>query len=364
MENLVTLPELQDYYRDKKVFVTGHTGFKGAWLVACLHLVGARVKGYALAPEYPNGLSDVLGPLPGVESCIADIRDRDRLREELLAFQPDYVFHLAAQPLVRRSYEIPAETFDVNVTGTANLLEAVTRLDTDCAVVVITTDKVYENKETGILYKESDVLGGHDPYSASKACAELVVASFRHSFFGLAGEERSGTVRRKGLASVRAGNVIGGGDWSRDRIIPDIIRSLSAGSPVEVRNPSSVRPWQHVLEPVAGYLRLGGLLRQDTHRYGRAYNFGPLPEDHLEVRQLVDTAVSIWGGGSWKDASIPGAPHEAALLKLDISQARRDLNWSPRLDAQSAIRRALEWYRQRPDRQAGYTFEQIKSYFA
>jgi CDP-glucose 4,6-dehydratase len=364
MENLVTLPELQDYYRDKKVFVTGHTGFKGAWLVACLHWAGARVKGYALAPEYPNGLFDVLDPLPGVESCIADIRDSDRLREELLAFQPDYVFHLAAQPLVRRSYEIPAETFDVNVTGTANLLEAVTRLDRDCAVVVITTDKVYENKETGILYKESDVLGGHDPYSASKACAELVVASFRHSFFSAGGLEKSGTVRRKALASVRAGNVIGGGDWSRDRIIPDIIRSLSAGRPVEVRNPSSVRPWQHVLEPLAGYLRLGGLLRQDPSRYGRPYNFGPLPEDHLQVRQLVDTAVAIWGGGSWKDGSIPGAPHEAALLKLDIRQARKDLNWSPRLDAQNAIRWALEWYRQSPDRQSGYTFEQIKSYFA
>jgi CDP-glucose 4,6-dehydratase len=378
MENLVTLPELQGYYRDKKVFVTGHTGFKGAWLVACLHWAGARVKGYALAPEYPNGLFDVLGPLPGVESCIADIRDRDRLRVELLDFQPDYVFHLAAQPLVRRSYEIPAETFDVNVTGTANLLEAVTRMDRDCAVVVITTDKVYENKETGILYKESDVLGGHDPYSASKACAELVVASFRHSFFapvgreegagvgasGGTGEEKSGKVRRKAIASVRAGNVIGGGDWSRDRIIPDIIRSLTAGKPIEVRNPSSVRPWQHVLEPVAGYLRLGGLLRQDPRRYGRAYNFGPLPEDHLEVRQLVDTAIAIWGEGSWKDGSIPGAPHEAALLKLDITQARRDLNWSPRLDAQGAIRWSLEWYRQGPDRQAEYTFEQIKSYFA
>ncbi len=368
MENLVTLPELQDNYRGKKVFVTGHTGFKGAWLVACLHWAGAWVKGYALAPEYPNGLFDVLGPLPGVESCIADIRDRDRLRKELLAFQPDFVFHLAAQPLVRRSYEIPAETFDVNVTGTANLLEAVTRLDRDCSVVVITTDKVYENKETGILYKESDVLGGHDPYSASKACTELVVASFRYSFFAPVGREDISTPgmekRGKALASVRAGNVIGGGDWSSDRIIPDIIRSLSAGRPVEVRNPSSVRPWQHVLEPVAGYLRLGGLLCQDPRRYGRAYNFGPLPEDHLQVRQLVDTAVAIWGEGAWRDGSIPGAPHEAALLKLDITLARKDLNWSPRLDARSAIRWALEWYRQSPDRQAEYTFGQIKSYFA
>lgn len=359
MENLVTFPELEDYYRGKKVFLTGHTGFKGAWMMAALHSAGALVKGYALAPEYARGLYDLLSPLPGVESCIADIRDRSRLRDELLAWQPDYVFHLAAQPLVRRSYEIPAETFDINVTGTANLLEAVTRLEKKCAVVVITTDKVYENKETGTLYTEDDILGGHDPYSASKACTELVVSSFRHSFFPPASIE----VHRKALASVRAGNVIGGGDWSRDRIVPDIARALLEGRAVEVRNPASVRPWQHVLEPVAGYLRLGGLLYGDPQRYGKAYNFGPLPEDHLQVKELVETAVSLWGKGGWKDVSDPAAPHEAALLKLDITRARTDLNWHPRLDARNAIRWALDWYRQEPESQVSFTFGQIKSYF-
>jgi CDP-glucose 4,6-dehydratase len=359
MEDVVTFPELDSYYRGAKVFLTGHTGFKGSWMMATLHAAGAQVKGYALAPEETGGLYELLGPLPGVESCIADIRDRGRLRTELLQFQPDYIFHLAAQPLVRRSYEIPAETFDINVTGTANLLEAATALEKKCAIVVITTDKVYENKETGFLYKETDVLGGHDPYSASKACTELVVSSFRDSFFPLF----RGESHQKGLASVRAGNVIGGGDWSRDRIVPDIARALLAGIPVEVRNPASVRPWQHVLEPVAGYLRLGGLLYRDAGRYGKAYNFGPVPEDHLQVRELVETAIAAWGEGSWKDVSDPGAPHEAGLLKLDVTKARRDLNWHPRLDAPEAIRWALEWYRSVPEGRAGVSFDQIKSYF-
>lgn len=358
MENLVTFQQLQEYYQGKKVFITGHTGFKGAWLMACLHLAGAEIKGYALPPEYDNGLFDVLGPLPGIISCLADIRDKDRLQEELLGFQPDYVFHLAAQPLVRRSYEIPADTFDINVTGTANLLEAITHLDKKCTVVAITTDKVYENKETDKLYRETDTLGGYDPYSASKACAELVISSFRNSFFNKV------LSSQKALASVRAGNVIGGGDWSRDRIIPDIVRALQQDRPIEVRNPSSVRPWQHVLEPIGGYLHLGGLLHQAPEQYAKAYNFGPLPEDHLPVKELVETALTCWGSGSWKNTSSPDAPHEAGLLKLDISLAGKELQWIPRLDARQAIQWTLEWYRQPADRQSGYTFQQIKSYFS
>lgn len=352
METLVTFRELGEAYGGKKVFITGHTGFKGAWLMAILQLAGARVKGYALAPEQEHGLFNVLGALPNVESCIADIRDKQRLRAELQAFRPDFVFHLAAQPLVRRSYEIPAETFDVNVTGTANVLEAVVALDNPCSVVAITTDKVYENKETGILYKESDRLGGHDPYSASKACAELVVGSFRNCFF-----------ESRGLASARAGNVIGGGDWSRDRIIPDITRALMAGQPVEVRNPTSVRPWQHVLEPLGGYLRLGVLLRTDPKRYSEPYNFGPLEEDHLSVAQLVETAIFTWGHGRWIDASTPNAPHEAGLLRLDIGKARRELDWAPRLNAREAIQWTMEWYRQPVEDRKDFTFQQIKSYF-
>ena len=358
METLVTLGELSRFYGGKKVFITGHTGFKGAWLMAILQLAGARLKGYALAPEQAEGLFNMLGPLPNVESCIADIRDKQRLQTELQAFRPDFVFHLAAQPLVRRSYEIPAETFDVNVTGTANVLEGVMALDCPCSVVAITTDKVYENKETGVLYKESDRLGGHDPYSASKACAELVVGSFRNCFFAGKGDAKA-----SGLASARAGNVIGGGDWSRDRIIPDITRALIAGQSVEVRNPASVRPWQHVLEPLGGYLRLGILLHTDPKRYSQPYNFGPLAEDHLSVKELVETAINTWGQGSWIDASNPDAPHEAGLLRLDIHKAGEELNWTPRLNARQAIQWALEWYRQPADKRKEYTFQQIKSYF-
>jgi CDP-glucose 4,6-dehydratase len=360
METLVTFRELSDAYRGKKVFITGHTGFKGSWLMAILHLSGAEIKGYALEPEDKNGLFNVLGPLPGVRSCLADIRDKERLTAEMLDFQPDHVFHLAAQPLVRRSYEIPAETFDVNVTGTANLLEAFIRLEKACALVVVTTDKVYENKEKDILYKEGDALGGYDPYSASKACTEFVVSCFRNSFL----QPAKAVKPSKGLASVRAGNVIGGGDWSRDRIIPDTARALLNGDTIEVRNPSSVRPWQHVLEPLGGYLRLGSLLYQDARRFAKAYNFGPLPADHLSVKELVETAIATWGQGSWTALSSAEAPHEAGLLKLDISLAREELHWTPRLDARQAIQWALEWYRQPADRQAEYCFQQIKSYFS
>jgi len=369
METLVTFTELQQYYQGKKVFITGHTGFKGAWMMACLHLAGATLKGYALPPEYEEGLFNTLGSLPGTSSVLADIRDRERLKKELLDFQPDFVFHLAAQPLVRRSYEIPAETFDVNVTGTANLLEAVVALEKPCATVVITTDKVYENRETGALYRETDPLGGHDPYSASKACTELVISSFRNSFFQRSSHSHApgstnGAPSAKGLASVRAGNVIGGGDWSRDRIIPDIVRALQDNQPVEVRNPASVRPWQHVLEPVGGYLRLGGLLYETPARYARAYNFGPRPEGHLPVRQLVETAIAAWGQGAWLDRSSANAPHEAGLLHLDISLVAQDLHWIPRLDAREAIHQTLAWYRQPKAQRADFTFQQIKSYFS
>jgi CDP-glucose 4,6-dehydratase len=364
MENLVTPPAgrslLQSWYAGKKVFVTGHTGFKGAWLTAMLHSLGATVKGYALEPEDVRGLFTVLESLHLADSVLADIRDTDRLQKELMDFQPDYVFHLAAQPLVRRSYEIPAETFAVNVTGTANLLEAVSRLEKECRVVVITTDKVYENKETDTLYSEEDILGGYDPYSASKACAELVVNSFRNSFFN----PRALSTHRKAIASARAGNVIGGGDWSKDRIVPDIVRSLAGNSAIEVRNPHAVRPWQHVLEPVGGYLLLGGYLYERPAAFSRAYNFGPLPEGHLKVRDLVETAIAVWGSGSWSDISEAGGVHEAGLLKLDISRAGRELGWTPKLGARSAIQWTLEWYRQLPEQQAAFTFQQINTYLS
>lgn len=358
VENMVTLQNIAGHYKDKKVFVTGHTGFKGAWLTAWLHAMGAIVKGYALAPEYEDGIYQYIRPVMKGDSIIEDIRDAAALREAIHSFGPDYVFHLAAQPLVRRSYEIPAETFDVNVTGTANVLEAVSKLSGPCTVVVITTDKVYDNKEKDVLYKESDALGGYDPYSASKACTELVVSAFRTSFFNFSAWD----THHKAVASARAGNVIGGGDWSRDRIIPDIIRALSTNKTVEVRNPQAVRPWQHVLEPLGGYLLLGALLDQQPGTYAQAYNFGPLADDHLPVKALVEEAIEIWGSGKWQDVSKPGQPHEATLLKLDISKAMQQLHWAPRLSAAKAIEWTVNWYKQPASARQAYTFQQIQEY--
>lgn len=354
------LSNLSSYYSGKKVFITGHTGFKGSWLAACLHHLGAKLKGYALKPEYDNGLFGSLQPLQIIESIIADIRNKQLLLAEINSFQPDYIFHLAAQPLVRHSYKIPAETFDVNVIGTANLLEAISFLQKKCTVIVITTDKVYQNKEQDILYKESDALGGYDPYSASKACAELVVSSFRNSFFNLNSYDQ----HQKTIASVRAGNVIGGGDRSTDRIIPDIVRSLQEQKVIEVRNPLSVRPWQYVLEPVSGYLLLAGLLNDEPLRYSKAYNFGPVANDHLTVKQLVEIAVQCWGNGTWKDVSGNAQHHEAGLLKLDIGLAKKELGWEPKLNTAKAIKWTIDWYKKPAEEQADFTFQQINEYFA
>ncbi len=360
MENLVNLSQLQSYYSGKKIFITGHTGFKGAWLTAWLHTLGPKIKGYALAPEYENGLYNLLYPLNIIESVIADIRDKEKLEAEITSFQPDYIFHLAAQPLVRRSYQIPAETFEVNVAGTANVLEAMNKLQKKCTAIVITTDKVYANKEQGILYREDAALGGYDPYSASKACTELVVNSFRNSFFN----PLKYNIHHKTIASVRAGNVIGGGDYSTDRIIPDIIRSLSKSETIEVRNPNAVRPWQHVLEPLGGYLLLGGLLNEHPEKFNTAFNFGPYPEDHLVVKEIVESAIKIWGSGEWKDISDASQPHEAGILKLDISKALHELNWQPKLNAAQAIEWTINWYKQSKDTQTDFSFQQINRYLA
>ena len=354
------MQDLFSYYKDKRVFITGHTGFKGSWLMACLHLAGAKIKGYALTPEYENGLFDLFKPLQIAETIIADIRDKQKLQKEIESFQPDFIFHLAAQPLVRRSYQVPAETFEINVTGTANLLESASKLKSKCTILVITTDKVYENKEMDVLYKEEDTLGGYDPYSASKACTELVISSFRNSFFNVNKYEQ----HQKSIASARAGNVIGGGDWNNDRIIPDIIRSLQKNSNIEVRNPGAVRPWQHVLEPLSGYLQLAMLLDSDPLSFSKAYNFGPLPADHLSVKELVEDVIQTWGSGSWKDISDPLQPHEAGLLKLDIGRAKKELQWDPKLSAKEAITWTINWYKQPENKKAGFSFQQIKDYFA
>lgn len=358
MENLVSNTSLLSAYKGKKVLLTGHTGFKGAWLMNWLQQLGANVKGYALSPSYVGGIYQLMEPFAKDVSIIADIRNKELIKKTVQEFQPDFIFHLAAQPLVRLSYEIPAETFEVNAVGTANLLEAAIPLNKHCAIVVITTDKVYENKEQDILYKEDDVLGGYDPYSASKACTEIVVSSFRSSFFN-PGQSPD---NKPAIASARAGNVIGGGDWSKDRIVPDIVRALQNSDSIPVRNPNSVRPWQHVLEPLHGYLILGALLYNKPKEFSTAYNFGPLPADHLTVQQLVETAIESWGSGEWKNLATPGQPHEANLLKLDISKALQQLHWKPKLDARQAIQWTIDWYRQPVEKQLSFTLEQINRY--
>lgn len=358
MEKVVTEQFLKDTYQGKKVFITGHTGFKGSWLAAWLYTLGATVKGYALAPEYDNGLFGLIENEGMIESVIADIRDTGRVTKEILSFQPDYIFHLAAQPLVRRSYNLPTETFDVNVTGTASVLEAAAKLQKACSIVVITTDKVYENKEIDVLYKEDDQLGGYDPYSASKACTEIVVSSFRRSFFNA----NKYSEHQKAIASVRAGNVIGGGDWSVDRIVPDLARALINKETIGVRNPNAVRPWQHVLEPLGGYLLVGALINKEPEKYASAYNFGPLPADHLTVKDLVEIAIKVWGNGEWQDTSSPNAVHEANLLKLDIAKAKEVLGWIPKLNALEAISWTIEWYKKTVAEQLAFSLDQIKTY--
>ena len=354
---MVNQSTLENFYRGKKVFVTGHTGFKGAWLITWLHLLGAEIKGYALAPETGNCIYNIIAPHVPHVSIDADIRDRKKLEEEITEFKPDFVFHLAAQALVRRSYKTPAETFDVNVTGTANLLESIINLQHKCTVLVITTDKVYENKEEKIPFVENDRLGGYDPYSASKTCTEIVVQSFTKSFF----EVDRFAQHHKAVASVRAGNVIGGGDWNPDRIIPDIVTHLLAGKKIPVRNPDAIRPWQHVLEPLGAYLLLGGLLNENE-KLCRSYNFGPEMEDHLTVKELVRIAVDCWESGDWLDVSDPSQPHEAGVLKLDINLAKKQLNWFPKLDSKMAIKWTIDWYRQKKDAAYDFTLQQIKHY--
>jgi len=357
MESVVN-QSLASYYKGKKVFVTGHTGFKGTWFITWLHLMGAIIKGYSLPPEEGNSFFTAMTAPIEFENVFADIRDKERLEKEILQFQPDLVFHLAAQALVRRSYQIPAETFEVNAVGTANLLEAINKLPGKCTVVAITTDKVYENREIDYHYKEDDVLGGYDPYSASKAATEIVISSFRNSFFNT----KQYSVHQKAIISARAGNVIGGGDRSADRIIPDIIRSLENNKPVEVRNPAAVRPWQHVLEPLGGYLLAGMLLDKDALKFSGAYNFGPLVNDHLPVIDLVQTAIECWGSGTWLDKSDASQPHEAGLLQLDITKAKIVLNWQPKLNSAEAIAWTISWYKQKPANVFNFTLQQIKNY--
>ncbi|MDB5121021.1 MAG: CDP-glucose 4,6-dehydratase [Sphingobacteriales bacterium] len=355
------LEQLKQTYKGKKVFLTGHTGFKGAWLLKTLHLLGAEVKGYALAPQHKDDLFNLINGDQICDSVIADLRDRSALTKAVLEFQPDFIFHLAAQPLVRLSYEFPSETFEVNAIGTANLLDAVRLLEKQCSNVLITTDKVYYNNEWEYPYRENDRLGGYDPYSASKACAELVIDSYRNSFFNKSKYEN----HKKGIAVGRAGNVIGGGDWSKDRLIPDIAKALVTNKQILIRNPKSVRPWQHVLEPVIAYLILGANLSSEPHRFSQAYNFGPYGTDALPVSEMLKLALACWGSGTFKIEQDPNQPHEAGLLKLDISKSITELGWKPKMNANAAVEMTIDWYKQFSDNQKSinqFTEQQILNY--
>jgi CDP-glucose 4,6-dehydratase len=332
--------ELKEF-SGKRIFITGHTGFKGSWLSYWLQTLGAIVKGFSLPPITDPNLFSLLELSKSMESVIGNINNYSTLADALIKFQPDFVFHLAAQPLVRKSYKEPLDTFQTNVIGTANILEALKYLDKPCICICITTDKVYQNNEWIYPYRENDPLGGYDPYSASKACSEMVISSFTNSYFS------TNTYRQhqKAIASARAGNVIGGGDWSEDRLLPDIVRSLADKKDIIIRNPAAVRPWQHVMEPLAGYLQLALSLQQDVTKYTGAWNFGPHTEDNFSVLELSKMAIHIWGEGNLKVSRDVNAPHEAHLLRLDISKATGELNWFPKMRAEEAIKRTIQWYK-------------------
>jgi CDP-glucose 4,6-dehydratase len=334
---------LQAAYAGKRVLVTGHTGFKGAWLCEWLLALGAAVHGVALAPE-ERSLFGALGLEARVDHRILDVRDAAALREHVGALRPEFVFHLAAQPLVRLSYREPVATFDTNVMGVTHLLDAVRSTDFSCAVVVVTSDKCYSNDGRPRAFLEDDPLGGHDPYSASKAAAEIVTAAYRDSFFA--------HDPRVALASARAGNVIGGGDWAAYRIVPDAVRALEAGRPIPVRNPSFTRPWQHVLEPLGGYLLLGAKLdgvrragdAQALKKFTTSFNFGPGPAANRTVRELADEILRHWPG-KWKQGTQEKHLPEAPLLSLDIGRANAVLGWQPRWNFAETVTETIAWYR-------------------
>jgi CDP-glucose 4,6-dehydratase len=364
MENLAGNNSLNDFWRGRRVFLTGHTGFKGGWLALCLAQLGADVRGYGLDPGTNPNLFTAARICDVIEDVRGDIRDAARLDRSMHEFRPEVVFHLAAQPLVLRSYEDPIGTYETNVIGTARVLDAVRRTPSVRGVVSVTTDKCYENKEWVWPYRETDPLGGYDPYSSSKACAEIVSAAFRQSYFPVDKLAEHGVA----VATARAGNVIGGGDWSADRLIPDLIRGFLSGEPVRIRRPHAIRPWQHVLEPLRGYIRLAeGLLADapQASRFATAYNFGPGEDDARPVSWIAERMAGFWGdGASWMLDEEDG-PHEAGYLRLDASRARRDLGWVPRLRLETALEWLVEWYRasqSSPDSSHELTLSQIARY--
>ncbi len=351
------------FWKGRRVFLTGHTGFKGGWLALWLSQLGAQVRGFALDPYTSPNLFDTACLRSKVDDVRGDIRDAAALESAMREFAPDVVFHLAAQPLVRLSYADPMTTFETNVMGTARILDAVRRTPSVRAVVVVTTDKCYENKEWVWGYRETDPLGGYDPYSSSKACAEIVTAAFRQSYFPVEKHGGHGVA----IATARAGNVIGGGDWSSDRLIPDLVRGFASGTPVPIRRPSAIRPWQHVLEPLRGYLLLAErLCGSRASECATAFNFGPAEEDARSVRWIADRMAAAWGGAASWVAEEDGGVHEAGYLKLDASRASSVLSWRPRLHLAAAIDMSVHWFKAHAagrDMQAE-TLQQITAYEA
>jgi CDP-glucose 4,6-dehydratase len=331
----------ENIYRDKVVLVTGHTGFKGAWLSIWLVKLGAHVVGYSLKPPTVPSLFESSGLANQLRDIRGDIRDTEKITGVIRETRPDFIFHLAAAPLLLESYENPIETFDVNVMGTLSVLEAVRRLDWECSIVVVSTDKCYENREWEYGYRETDPLGGHDPYSASKAAMEIALGSFRESFFASSCEGNCG-VR---LASARAGNVVGGGDWAANRIVPDAMRALHSKKALIVRSPDAIRPWQHVLEPLSGYLALGSALCRDGGEdFATSWNFGPDTSRMYRVAELVDALISGWGSGNWITNSSPNGHHEATMLRLSIDKASLRLGWRPVWSFEETVTRTVNWY--------------------
>ena len=360
-----TLEDLEmnsNFWHGKSVLMTGHTGFKGSWLSLWLQSMGAQVTGYALAPPTNPSLFEVAQVQNGMNSIIGDIRDLDKLRKAFSDHKPEIVIHMAAQPLVRYSYIEPVETYSTNVMGTVSLLEAVRSTPGVKAVVNVTSDKCYENREWIWSYRENEAMGGYDPYSSSKGCAELVASAYRSSYFHPDKYHQHGVA----IASARAGNVIGGGDWAGDRLIPDILRAIIQNEPVNIRSPHAIRPWQHVLEPLSGYLQLAQKLYEEGAAYAEGWNFGPNDEDAKSVQWIVENLTESWGkGASWKldDAE---HPHEAHYLKLDCSKAKSRLDWHPRWHLADTLTAITDWHRAHMNAQDMHTFSlnQIKQYSA
>ncbi len=357
LENLGLTMTGLEAYGGKRVLVTGHTGFKGSWLCTWLEKLGAEVTGIALAPNTEPSHFALLNTR--MKSHLLDIRDRDALLHAVKQADPEIVFHLAAQPLVRASYADPYETYTSNVTGTLNVLDACRACDDLRAIVVITTDKVYDNREWEWAYRENDALGGHDPYSSSKACVELLCNSWRMSFFNPAGYGSDHNVL---LATTRAGNVVGGGDWAVDRLIPDIVKATVGGEEVEIRNPRATRPWQHVLEPLAGYLQLGVRLINGEREFASAWNFSPDNLEGCDVISVVHSMQAIWPAVHYRIKQDEHAPHEAMLLRLDNAKARTRLGWRPQWNADATFRETIRWYRAWYEERTVLTTQQIEEY--